>query len=365
MPTCNKTMRTVNSASKQIADYLQKVNSSEEAAQAHLFGDGCIADLETKLANHYGMKYGLCLSNATSGLLGIALALNLKNSEFITSPYSYGASISSWLISGSKPVFADINPQTLTLDPMHAVKAISNKTKAILAVDILGNPSDSVGLRKLADDFGLWYIADCAQSFGARREGLPASVCADALVISFTTGKTIFAGEGGAVLTNNQKLYEKLLWFTQHPYRQKKELGLSLSNEFSCNARIHPLSAIWANATFDSSLTRLAKHQEFCFDIVDALNEIGLSVPIDFASLNIQSSFFRMSAEWKTSPDSAELENQLAKRGFKLAVSECPVQLLYRQAAFIAQYRSLAKNISRCINAERQVRQRFCLTIQK
>jgi dTDP-4-amino-4,6-dideoxygalactose transaminase len=222
-----------------------------------------------------------------------------------------------------------------------------------------------VELRKLADEFGLWYIADCAQSFGARREGLPSSRLADALVISFTTGKTIFAGEGGAILTNNQKIYELLLWFTQHPYRQKRELGLSLSNEFSCNARIHPLSAVWANATLDSSLALLAKHQEFCFDIVDALNEIGLTIPIDFASASIEPSFFRLSAEWKSAPNPWGLEKELEKRGFSLQVSNCPVELLYRQAAFVVQYPSLVKNSTPCIQAERQTRQRFCLTIKK
>lgn len=365
MPTCNETNRGTDAVSEQIVDYLRKVDYSQDAAQAHLFGDGCVADLEEKLASYYGMKYALCVSNATNGLLGIALALKLKDSEFITSPYSYGATIAGWLISGAKPVFADINAQTLTLDPADAVKSISTNTKAILAVDILGNPCDSVGLRKLADEFGLWYIADCAQSFGARRDGHPSGRLADALVISFTTGKTIFAGEGGAILTNNQKIYELLLWFTQHPYRQKRELGLGLSNEFSFNSRIHPMSAIWANATFESALAKLAKHQESCFDIVDTLNEIDLTVPIDFASARIEPSFFRLSAEWKSTANAAELENELEKRGLDLQVSHCPIELLYRQAAFAAQHGSLVKNVKPCQQAERQTKQRFCLTIKK
>lgn len=362
MRTFNKTTYLNTTLNKAIADYIQKASSSEEAAQAHLFGTGPIGDLETKIASYYEMKYVLCVSNATNGLFAIAAALNLKNSRFITSPYSYGGSIASWLISGCKPVFADIDPQTLTLDPEQVTKCITPKTKAILAVDIFGNPSDTVELRKIADEFGLWYVADCAQSFGARRSGLPASHLADALVVSFTTGKTVFAGEGGAIVTNNSKLYEKLLWLTQHPYRQKRELGLDLSNEFSFNSRIHPLAAIWINVIFDSSLAKLVKYREFCFDVVHALNEIELTVPIDFAPGRIEPAFFRLSAEWKITANPSALENELEKRGINLQVSYSPIKLLYRHAAFSVGYPSLAKYAKRCRQAERQADQRFCLT---
>jgi dTDP-4-amino-4,6-dideoxygalactose transaminase len=226
-----------------ITNYFLEAQSSSALQQTSLLGAGAIAELEEKLERHYGMRYALCVSNATMGLWAIAMALELGDSTFVTTPYTYGASLSGFLQVGCQPIFADID-HTLTLNPDSVRKAIAPNTKAILGVDLYGVPCDALTMREIADHYGIFYIADAAQSFGASRNDLPASALADALVVSFTFGKSLFAGEGGAILTNNEELYRKLLWWTQHPMRQRLELGLDLDNEFAINARIHPLAAI-------------------------------------------------------------------------------------------------------------------------
>ncbi|MEM2001033.1 MAG: DegT/DnrJ/EryC1/StrS family aminotransferase [Candidatus Methanomethylicaceae archaeon] len=349
------------SAMGNLNDFFSLLESSEALREIHLNGTGAVAELEDRLRRFYGMRYALCVSNATIGLLAIALALNLKRSEFVTTPYTYGASLAGWLLLENKPIFADIDSRTLTLHPESVRERITPRTKAILAVDIFGNPSDTVALRKLADEFNLWYIADAAQSLGAFRDDLPASALADALVVSFTVGKTIFAGEGGAILTNHMDLYEKLIWYTQHPHRQNRELGLHLDNEFALNGRIHPLAALWANALFDASLENLKRHRANCFDIIDALNETGLTQPIDFKKQGIKPSFFRLTAAWKNKPKEMFLLRELKRRGFTLELEPPPVRLIYRQPAFVAQYGSMLNGVPRCPEAERQARVRFCL----
>lgn len=346
---------------KAITDFLGSAKLSQIDAQQHLFGSGQVADLERKLANHFQMKHAVCVSNATSGLFAVALAINLRSAEFITSPFTYGGTVASWLVLDNVPAFADIEPATLEMNQKKIRSLITKQTKAILAVDSFGIPCDSHKLREIADEFELWYIADCAQSFGATRKGLPPNCLADAIVISFTAGKVLFAGEGGAVLTNNTELYEKLIWYSQHPYRQKKELGLSISNEFSINGRIHPLSAIWANTTFNSSLAKLKTHQEFCFAVICALNEIGLTIPIEFTSQNITPTFFKLSAEWQKKISPNLLERNLNDKGFDLRVSNNTVELLYQQNAFIAQYPVAPRKIHVCPEAERQAQSRFYL----
>jgi dTDP-4-amino-4,6-dideoxygalactose transaminase len=301
-------------------------------------------------------------SNATVGLLALALALDIKRCEFVTSPFTYGASLAGWLLLDNTPWFADIDPLSLTLDCESARKAVTRKTKALLAVDIFGTSADQVELRKLADEFGLWYIADAAQSLGAFRNGLPASSLADALVISFTTGKTVFAGEGGAVLTNNSDLYQKLVWHTQHPYRQRRDVGLRLSNEFALNARIHPLAAVWANTKFEDSLTALRQHQAECFKIIDALNRSGLTEEIDFERRGILPSFFRLTAAWRGRAEPSELVKHLEGSGVPAKLEPLPVQLIYRQAAFLAQYEKNVQVPHRCFQAERQFERRFCFS---
>lgn len=216
-------------------------------------------------------------------------------------------------------------------------------------------------MRKLADEFGLWYIADCAQSLGATRFCEPSGVYADALVISFTVGKTVFAGEGAAIVTNSESIYEKLLWFTQHPLRQKREIGLFLSNEFGLNARIHPLAAIWANAIWNNELKKLAKHQKECYQIIKLLNNIGLTENISFAPLKINPSFFRLTACLKNKKDEKDdLIKELNSCIGQLIIEDAPITTLYNQPAFMAQYRRSRLKKANCPQADKQAKERLC-----
>lgn len=349
-------------AAKAVAAYFQKVSHDAAAAQMHLTGTGPVAELERKIKRHYSTKYALCLSNGTTALTALALALELKNSDFVTTPYTYGATVSGWMMLGNKPVFADIDGETLALDCRAAAKAVTSRTKAVLAADIYGIPHDSQGMRKIADEHGLWYIADCAQSLGATRYGAPSGILADALVVSFTAGKTLFAGEGAAVATNNETIYEKLLWITQHPLRQKKELGLDLYNEFGLNARIHPLAAVWACAVWPDALKKLAAHQRDCYEIIAKLNDIGLTETISFMPEKINPSFCRLTAVWKNCrPEKAILEKELSDCIGPTIIEDGPVRLLFQQPSFGAQYKKGDWKKFQCLQAERQVKSRFCI----
>lgn len=345
-----------------VYDFVSKSTGNGSSGFVHLCGTGAVAELEAKLRIHYGMNHALCVSNGSLGLMTIAVALGLRDTAFITTPSTYGASIAGWLLLGNKPVFADIDPMTLTLEPGSVEKAITRDTKAILSVDIFGNPCDMAGLRRIADEHGLWYIADCAQSLGARRDSKQSGSLADALVVSFTVGKPLFAGEGGAILTNNTALYNRLLWFSQHPLRQRRELGLRLDNEFAINARIHPLAAIWANSVFEQSLEAVTVRRQGYFELIKALNQIGLTEEIRFVEDSIEPTFFRFTAAWKRRPCEARLVKALRKCSLNVGLEPFPIRLLYRQSSFLAQYGKSVKHVY-CTEAERQHRTRFCMAI--
>jgi len=347
-----------------VSEYLLSASWSAEIRQQHLCGaDGPVAQLEEKLRRFYGMKHALCVSNATTGLFALALAAGLRRSEFVTTPFTYGATVAGWLLLGGRPKFADIDPHTLSLDCDSVRRVITPKTKALLAVDVLGIPSDTKALRALSDEYGIWYFADASQSLGAMRDGIPASSLADALVVSFTAGKTLFAGEGGAILTSNSALYEKLIFYTQHPSRQRRELGLSLDNELAFNARMAPTSAAWANATFESSLRRLRRHQRKCFQVIDALNDIGLTAPITFKTDNIKPSFFRLTCALKREPRvPSTLLRELHSRNLPLTLENLPLRLIHHQPAFRAQYPQYVQKAPSCPQAERQTSIRRLLT---
>lgn len=248
-----------------------------EDTGSQLAGLGAIATLETRLESMYGLPYALAVSSATSGLLALGLAAELAGAEFVTTAYTWGGTVAPFMMLGARPVFADIDPGTLTLDPCSVERAITPRTRAILSVDMNGNPADDAKLREIATRYNVPLIADAAQSFGATREGRPASALADAFVISFSTGKSLAAGEGGAILTSRADIYERLLLLTQHPSRVARELGMARRTEYvPLNARMHPAAATRLVAEWDAELASLSARQVACFEILEGLLAAGL-----------------------------------------------------------------------------------------
>lgn len=323
-------------------------------ARERLAGQGAIATLEEQLRAHYDKRHALCLSSATTALHAIALALDLRGAEIVTTPYTYGASLAGWLLERNRPLFADIDAGTLTLDARAVAAAVTSQTRALLAVDIFGVPCDDEALRAIADTHGLWYVADASQSLGATRDGRPASTLADAVVLSFTAGKPLDAGEGGAILTDHDGLYERLVWLTQHPERQRRELGLGVWNEFGLNGRIHPLAARLASRRFAAALDDVRLRQQRSFQLIEAMNNSGLTEPIRFWERRIIPSFFRLTASWRRTPRPQRLEAELARIGWRVRIRRPPVMLIYQQPAFRAQYEHLVASTAECPVAERQ-----------
>jgi dTDP-4-amino-4,6-dideoxygalactose transaminase len=316
----------------------------------HLRGLGAVALLEEKLRGFYGMRYALCMSSATMALHGLALALDLNGVDFVTTPLTYGATVAGWLMQRSRPVFADVERDTLTLDPAAAARMITRRTRALLAVDLFGNPCDDEALRRVADEHGIWYVADAAQSFGATRNGRPASSVAHAVVVSFTAGKALDAGEGGAVMTNHSEIYERLIWFTQHPERQQRELGAGTWNEFGLNGRIHPAAAHLANCRFDVALGTVRARQERAFNLIEAINSTGLTDPVRYP-LQVRPSFFRLVARLAPGVDPSTLGAALENAEWPGMVRRVCLSPLYRDSALRAA-NGPPDSATRCCAAE-------------
>ncbi len=179
---------------------------------------------EERLAEYVGVKYAIAVNSGTSGLHLVMRALNIgTGDEVITTPFSFIASANCILYEGAKPVFVDIEPKTLAIDPAKVEKAITKRTKAILGVDVFGHPADWAALRRIANRHGLYLIEDAAEALGTRvkvevkgRKGQSgfsqpvrfAGSFGDVGVFSFYPNKQITTGEGGAVVTNNKRIAE-------------------------------------------------------------------------------------------------------------------------------------------------------------
>lgn len=249
---------------KTIDNYIQKALSDNAFACCHWAGNGAVATLEGKLCSLYGAKHALCVDSATNGLLYLILASGLKRSEIMTTSLSFGGTIAGALSMGCTFSFADID-NTLNIDPesVRDLLQVRPKTKAIIAVDYAGNPHQMECINDICKEYGLLHFVDAAQSMGAIYPWANVASHNDAMVVSFGGGKSVFSGgEGGAIITNDTELYERLLSTCQHPHRQERDLGIGRSHEFALNGRMHPIASLLACESFESGLSAIKEKRE-------------------------------------------------------------------------------------------------------
>lgn len=171
-----------------------------------------LQELEDAFASFHQAKHGICVVNGT-----IAISIALKaagigpGDEVIMSPYTFIATATSGLLFGAIPVFADVEEDTMQLDPSKVEAAITPRTKAIITVHIGGAPGDMTRLKEVAQRHGLRLIEDAAQAVGAQWENFGVGAIGDAGTFSFQSSKNVNAGEGGLILTNRDELAD-LAW---------------------------------------------------------------------------------------------------------------------------------------------------------
>lgn len=184
-----------------------------------------IGELEQKLCALTGAKYAVVCANGTAALHIAALSAGVgEGDEVITTPITFAASANCALYCGAKPVFADIDPETYNIDPVKVEALITSKTKAIVAVDYTGQSAALDPLREICRKHGLILIEDGAHVIGTTYKGKPNGSISDMTTFSFHPVKTVTGGEGGAVLTNDEALYEKLLLYRAHGITRKEDL---------------------------------------------------------------------------------------------------------------------------------------------
>ena len=161
---------------------------------------------EELLAERIGVPYAAAVSSGTTGLHLLCVAAGIgAGDEVITSPYSFAASANCFLYEGGIPVFADIDPRTLNLDPAAVEAAVTDRTKAIVAVDIYGYPCELDELRAIADRHGIALIEDACEALGAEYRGTTVGSRGTSAVFAFYPNKQITTGEGGVVTTHSEE----------------------------------------------------------------------------------------------------------------------------------------------------------------
>jgi len=178
-----------------------------------------VKEFEDTLCKYTRAKYAVAVSSGTAALHIACIAAGIsKNDEVITSPITFVASVNCVLYCGGKPVFADVEEDTANINPQEVERQVTKKTKAIIPVHFAGHPCDLKEIQRIARKHNLFVIEDAAHALGAQYQGqrIGLGQYSDMTIFSFHPLKSITTGEGGAVLTNNRNLYNKLLMLRTH-----------------------------------------------------------------------------------------------------------------------------------------------------
>ncbi|MBW7988898.1 MAG: DegT/DnrJ/EryC1/StrS family aminotransferase [Planctomycetes bacterium] len=166
-----------------------------------------LTEFEKAFTDYTGSKRAIAVNSGTSGLFLSMLALGIApGDEVITTPFTFIASASSVMMAGAKPVFVDIDPENLNIDPAKIEARITDRTKAILPVEVFGNPAGLDKVSEIAQKHNLSVIEDSCEALGSELNGKKAGTFGSMSVFGFYPNKQITTGEGGMILTNNDSL---------------------------------------------------------------------------------------------------------------------------------------------------------------
>ena len=210
-----------------------------------------VEQLEEKIADYIGTKYAVGVSSGTDALVLSLRALAIKNkkAEFfdkedliITTPFTFTATGEAILRAGATPLFVDIDIDTYNIDPEQVEKAVrkyGSKVKGIIPVHLYGQPCNMDEIMRIAKEYDLFVVEDCAQSFGAKWDGKQTGSFGDTGCFSFFPSKNLGGfGDGGMITTNDEKLYELLLMLRKHGGKDKYNVDY-----IGYNARLDTIQA--------------------------------------------------------------------------------------------------------------------------
>ena len=206
----------VSIASPVIED--EEINAVIEVIKSGMIAQGPkVIEFEEEFAKFVGAKYGIATNSGTSALHVALLAAGIgEGDEVITTPFTFAATGNSILYTGARPVFVDIDPETFTIDPSKIEEAITDKTKAIMPVQLYGQSADMDAIMKIAKDNDLIVIEDAAQAHGAEYNGVKVGNLGDMACFSFYPTKNMTTSEGGMITTNNEEFAENAKVYRAH-----------------------------------------------------------------------------------------------------------------------------------------------------
>jgi dTDP-4-amino-4,6-dideoxygalactose transaminase len=211
-----------------------------------------VVTLEKRFAERSQARYALAVNGGTGAIMASLVALGVgPGVEVLVPGYTFVASIAAVLAVGGVPILTEID-ESLTMDPKDLEHRITKKTRVIMPVHMLGNPSNMDAIMPIAERHGLLVLEDCCQALGARYHGKPVGTVGNIGCFSLNVYKTINCGDGGLVITNDEKLYGRAFGFHDQGHKPLR-MGLEMGERsiLGINLRMNELSAAFALGQFE------------------------------------------------------------------------------------------------------------------
>lgn len=241
-----------------------------------------VRQFERQAAEYFGVKHAIGVNSWTSGLVAAVGAIGLEpGDEIITTTWTMAATATAILHWNGIPVFADIDPETFNICPKSVEKLITKRTKAIFAVDIFGQSANIPSLRELADRNGLKLLCDTAQAPGAKVGERFTGTFADIGGFSLNYHKHIHCGEGGVLVTNDDRLAERLCMIRNHAEAViRSDDPNELCNMLGYNFRMGEIEAAISSVQLTKLAARVESRQRIASELNAGLSSLpGLKVP--------------------------------------------------------------------------------------
>jgi perosamine synthetase len=247
-----------------------------------------VAEFEEAFANFVGAKHAVAVSSGTAALHAAIYAAGIgPGDEVIVPVMTFAATANCVVFQGGTPVFADVEADTLLLDPVQVEAKITPRTKAIIAVDYTGQPCDYDVLRAIADRHGLALVADACHALGGSYKGCPVGSLADLNIFSFHPVKHITTGEGGMITTDDSDFARRMRVFRNHgitsDHRQRQEQGSWFYEmvDLGYNYRLTDFQCALGMSQLQKLPRWMARRQEIARRYNAALAEISAVEPLD------------------------------------------------------------------------------------
>lgn len=247
------------------------------------FGGPRVRAFEEAWAKRFDSSHAVSVNSATSGLVAAVGAAGVgPGDEVIVPPYTMSATVIAPLSYGGIPVFADIEDETFCLDPAVVRRALTPRTKAIIAVNLFGHPARLAELRKIADESGVMLIEDNAQGPLARENGRYAGTIGHIGVFSLNYHKHIHTGEGGICVTDDPGLARRLQLIRNHGENVVEDFGIeNITNLIGFNFRMTEMSAAVGLAQLDQADMHVGKRVKLAQALSAGIDGLeGITVPV-------------------------------------------------------------------------------------